>query len=118
MDFYEVFVRAPVNGSAASLLSASSRIEEEISREDLIFLIQRLHRKRRLLNRAIGIKTKAQRKNLMYKINNGKRTQREKASSRGVDEWRRNGFAIARLTTELARRNRKCTHTTARNKQS
>ena len=101
MDFYEIFVRAPVNSSARNMLVAADDIEKEISDDELKHLVERLIRKRRLLNRAIGITTKAQRKNLTYKLNHKRRTHRERFNPRGVDEWQRNGQSIQRLMREL-----------------
>ena len=106
MNFYEVFVRSPVNRQAAGMLSSSKQIEADIGRDELIYLIQRLERKRRLLSKAIGVTTGAQRRNLMWKINKGKKTYRSSLHPRGVEEWRRNGLAINRLKLELARRNK------------
>jgi hypothetical protein len=106
MNFYEVFVRAPANGQAAGVLKAATGVEADIDRDELVFLIERLERKRRLLNKAIGITTKAQRKNLMTKINKGHRNCRSAIHPRGVDEWRRNGLALKRLHDELAARKR------------
>jgi len=104
MDFYEIFVRSPINRSARNMLSASAECEKEISTDELKYLISRLHRKRKLLNLAIGIKTKAQRKNLALKLNQGVRTYRDALNPRGVDEWSRNGKAIERLCDELGAR--------------
>ena len=106
MDFYEIFVRTPVNGTAARMLTSGEVSKESIDRYEVIYLIERLMRKRRLLNKAIGIKTKAQRKNLMYRINKGKACIRTRTNPRGVDEWERNGRAIHILSKELNLRNK------------
>lgn len=112
IDFYEVFVRTPVNGSAAKMLSSSDIIEEDITNDELNYLISRLVRKRRLLNQAIGVKTKAQRKNLKLKMNKGLETYRGALFPRSVDEWKRNGLAILKLNKELMSRNNQDNQTT------
>ena len=104
MDFYEIFVRSPVNGSAAKMMSFADGVEKDIDRDELAFLLRRLHRKRRLLNKAIGVDTNAKRKNLTYKLNQAKNTYRQALNPRGVDEWRRNGQSIRRLNNELESR--------------
>ena len=101
MDFYEIFVRAPVNGSARNMLVAADDIEKEISDDELKHLIERLLRKRSLLNKALGLTTKAQRRNLAYKLSTKRKSQRQKHNPRGVDEWQRNGQSIQRLSREL-----------------
>jgi hypothetical protein len=68
------------------------------------YLLNRLRRKRDLLNIAIGIKTKAQRSNLRWKLKKGIYTVRNTANPRAVDEWVRNGLAIERLNKELRSR--------------
>lgn len=104
MDFYEIFVRSPINGSARNMITYKQSVERDIQKDELVYLIARLERKRRLLNKALGITSKAQRKNLMYRIGKKRPTMRTVHNPRGVDEWYRNGIAIRRLCDELAAR--------------
>ena len=104
LNFYDVFVRSPVGGAAQNLLSGRRHIEKDIDNEELNYLVTRLQRKRKLLNNALHITSKAQKKNLLYKINKGVRTYRSSALPRMVDEWVRNGKSIEILNKEFARR--------------
>ena len=104
MDFYEIFVRSPVNGSARNMLTYKEHVETDIQKDELVYLIGRLERKRRLLNKALGITSKAQRKNLMRKIGKNRMSIRQRENPRGVEEWYRNGIAIRRLCDELSSR--------------
>lgn len=104
MDFYEVFVRSPISGSAAKMLSGSIFEESEISHEDLVFLLGRLQRKRKLLKNRLGIKSNAQKKNLTWKTNKGCRTYRNALQPRAVQEYIRTGQAMKILNDEFARR--------------
>ncbi len=104
MNFYDVFVRSPINRTAAIVAAPAYGLEKDISTDDIKFLIGRLRRKRRLLDRAIGIATDRQRKNMMYKLNKGRRTYRGALNPRGIDEWVRNGAAIQVLNKELQSR--------------
>ncbi|MCP4991946.1 MAG: hypothetical protein GY928_39615, partial [Colwellia sp.] len=97
--------RTPVNGSANAMLIGGTDLPKvNATEEELRYLINRLERKRKLLNSALGITTKAQRKNLMYKMNKGVRNYRNEIQPRIVDEYRRNGYAIHRLAQELSTR--------------
>ena len=104
MDFYEIFVRSPVNGAAQSMLSSSAGVERDVSDDELKYLIGRLDRKRVIIKSKLGIKSKAQARNLMYKSGKGYRTYRQALQPRIVDEFRRSGLAIRKLNNELARR--------------
>ena len=103
-DLYDIYVRTPINGTTARAISFSYAEETEITTDDIKYILKRLQRKRKLLNTAIGITTKAQKRNLRYKISKGQITVRGRYNSRGVDEWVRNGDAIFSLTRELTRR--------------
>ena len=61
-DFYDIYVRTPVNGTAARAISFSHAEEIDITTDEIKHILKRLHRKRKLLNTAIGITTKAKKK--------------------------------------------------------
>ena len=88
------------------MLSASKVDDGDMTTDEIKYLMERLQRKRSLLNKAIGIESKAQRKNLMWRINQGRghKTDRIKINARAVHEWRTNGLSIQRLNRELQKR--------------
>lgn len=94
-------VSSPVNAAAAKAAAGTWAEVTEINIEDLIYLLGRLERKQRLLKLRIGIKTKAQHKNLKLKINKGLRTYRQSLQPRIVDEYVANGDAIRNLQLRL-----------------
>jgi len=105
MDFEEVFLRHPVNKAAAMMLSGKHDVSE-VTKEEILYILGTLKRKRELLNKAIGVTSKAMRKNLRWKLNKGISSYRNALRPRIVDEWSRNGEAIQTLMNELKRRNR------------
>lgn len=110
MDFYEVFVRSPVNRSAGAMLSGKDNVEKEIQFDELRYLISRLQRKRKMLDYRLGVKKKNTRKNLMYKISHDISFLRTASNKEILQEWARNGQAIERLSRELEIRRKSCAH--------
>lgn len=103
-----VLTCAPLNGTAASVVSQKGcSTDSELSRAELVELINRLSRKQRLLKMVLRIDTKAKHANLVYKFNKGKRTYRFRDDPRSVVEYVHVGREIQRLILELAARNKK-----------
>lgn len=104
MNFYDVYVRTPVNKQAGKILNGKTLVESDISMQEMNYLVARLARKRKLLNKAIGITNKRQSKNLKRKLSGHGYSIRKKINPRAVDEWYRNGQAIQVLVREIAER--------------
>lgn len=104
LDLHAILVRAPVNRLAAAVVSQrrSAKADEPLKREELIYLISRLERKHRLLKQVLGVKTKAQHVNLMYKHKKRLPQFRQKREPRAFLEYVALGQHIQRLVRELA----------------
>ena len=104
MNLDAIFVRSPINRLAATVTS-QRRVavqDEPLSREELAYIVQRLTRKLRLLKEVLGIKSKAQHRNLVWKTNKGIRNYRAEKEPRAVIEYKRVGEEIQRMNAELA----------------
>jgi hypothetical protein len=73
-----------------------------LTREELVTITNRLQRKQRLLKLVLGIKTKAQHANTIYKFNRKIPQFRRTKEPRALVEYVRVGQAIARINRELA----------------
>ena len=73
-----------------------------LTRDELIALIARTARKQRLLKQVLGIKTKAQHTNVVYKASKNVRQVRAMKEPRSLSEYLRCGKEIQRLSQELA----------------
>lgn len=104
MDFHAIVVRSPINRTAASVVSQknASTFDSPLSRAELIYLIERLNRKQRLLKFVLGIKNKSQHKNVKYRTKRAIPQRRQKAEPRALTEYMRNGQHIQLLVKELA----------------
>lgn len=94
---------APVNRQAAMAVSQTGCAEKEdlLSKKELVDLVKRLERKQRLLKHVLGIKTKSQHMNAMYKFNRRIGQFRHKDNPRVFIEYKRVGEDIQRLIREL-----------------
>ena len=99
-----VFVRSPIDRMARTVTSQAhvSTKDAGLSREDLVFILQRMLRKHRLLKQMLGITTKSQLCNTRWLYNRGLRHKRFKRSPRSFLEFMRLGDAIQRVHDELA----------------
>lgn len=104
MDLHALLIRAPVNRLAATAVSQrrAAAADEPLRREELIYLLDRLQRKHRLLKQVLGIKTKAQHTNLMTKHKKGLWQFRRAAEPRAFMEYVSTGQHMQRLVRELA----------------
>lgn len=103
MDFYEVFTRTPVNANARKMFGGEMH-ESAIDNNELRRIEGALQKKKASLGVKLHVKTKAQRKNLMYRMNIGERTYRAALLPEIADEWRECGKAINIIKVELSRR--------------
>jgi hypothetical protein len=99
-----VITSAPVNGTARAVVRQPRGVESsgELTREELIEIVERLQRKMRLLKVALGITTKAQHKNVVAKFNKGLKSARFNADPRAVTEYKRVGEEIQRLAARIS----------------
>lgn len=104
MDLHALLVRAPVNRLAASVVSSRRQAgaDAPLSREELAYLIERLTRKHRLLKAVLGIRTKRQHANLMYKHAKGIPQFRRAKEPRAFVEYVAIGQNIQRLVQQAA----------------
>jgi hypothetical protein len=104
MNLDRILTSAPINQTAARVVSRRRGLEEASSmgREEIIEIVARLERKLRLLKLVLGIKTKAQHHNLVWKFNKGFKTTRFKENPRSVIEYKRVGEEMQRLIRRLA----------------
>ncbi len=95
----------PVNRQAAIVTRQAGCVEEDtdLTKPELVWLVDRLRRKHRLLKHVLGIKTKAQHTNLMYKYNKRIPQYRQRDEPRAMAEYIRCGKEMKRLIDELAR---------------
>jgi len=99
-----VMNNSPINRQAAIVASQKNCVEQDfdISRQELIYLTERLERKHKLLKNVLQIKTKAQHKNFMYKYNKRIPQFRMEKEPRAFVEYVRVGQNIQKLIEELA----------------
>jgi hypothetical protein len=99
-----ILASAPVNTTAARVVSRRRGLEEPsaMTRDEILALIERLQRKLRLLKVVLGIKTRAQHKNLVWKFNKGFKSTRFKADPRSVVEYKRVGEQLQRLCARVS----------------
>lgn len=103
MNLDRILTSSPVNTTAARVVGRRRGIEDpgSLSREELIEIVNRLERKLRLLKVVLGITTKAQHKNLVWKFNKGFKSNRFKSDPRAVIEYKRCGEEKQRLSRRL-----------------
>ena len=99
-----VMNNSPINRQAALVTSQTGCVESEqpLTKPELVYLVDRLKRKHRLLKQVLGIKTHAQHKNFMYKYNKRLPQFRQRDEPRAFAEYIRVGRDIQRLVVELA----------------
>ena len=103
MNISEILVRSPVNRSTSFVVSQDGcKDETPLTRDELSYLVRRLERKHRLMKHALQIKSKAQHKNMIYKLNIGVRQFRTEKEPRIVAEYVRVGNDMQRLLNELS----------------
>jgi hypothetical protein len=106
MNLDAILASSPINQTAARVVSRRRGIEEptNMAREEIVALKARLERKQRLLKRVLGITTKAQHKNLVYRMNTGRMmlTERGKNEPRSALEYKLVGEQIQRLNVRLS----------------
>ena len=98
-----VMSASPINRQAAMVTSQSGCDENDkpLTKLEIVHLVDRLKRKHRLLKMVLGIKTKAQHRNLMYKYNKRLPQYRQRDEPRAFTEYIRVGRDIQRLVIEL-----------------
>jgi hypothetical protein len=98
-----ILASAPINKTAARVTGIRRGIAPagDMTRDELVELMDRLQRKLRLLKVVLRIDTKAKHKNLVYKATHGMRSYRGKANPRAVDEYIRVGHEIQRMNRTL-----------------
>ena len=104
MDLHAILVRAPVNRLAASVVSQrrAAATDAPLQRAELIYLMDRLARKQRLLKLVLGIKNKRQHKNMKWKANKRIPQYRVANEPRAAAEYCLLGVQMQRLNIELA----------------
>jgi hypothetical protein len=101
-----VLASAPINGTAASVVAQSRApaSQGDMGPDEIKAIIDRLVRKQRLLKRVLGISSKAQHKNLMYRMNSVRRAvgvTRFQGNPRSAVEYKRLGIEINRLNARV-----------------
>lgn len=99
MDFYEVFTRVPVNGSARNMV-ASKIAEEPLSIDDLRAIYRRMSKERAQLDKDAGLLTKAQRSNTCYRINSRRRSYYDGLPD-SVKKWHNHGQSIKKIMDQI-----------------
>jgi hypothetical protein len=104
MKLHDILIRSPVNRVAARVVSQKHAATDDapLSKADLVYLLQRLERKHRLLKLVLGIRTKAQHVNLRYKHSRNLPQFRKAQEPRAFTEYIRVGHDMQRLIAELA----------------
>jgi len=98
----DIYHRTPINKTAALVTGqAGCEPESDIGRDDIIYSIDRLQRKHRLIKRILGIEKKTQHTNLMYRYNKKGRTATGHKNPRIVDEYVRIGIAMQEMQNRL-----------------
>lgn len=108
MDLHAILIRAPVNKLAANVVSQrkAATADTPLTREELIYLMDRLDRKSRLLKHILGIKNQSQRRNVHYRHNKGVKQFRRLKEPRAFTEYLAIGHNMQRLNQELAELNK------------
>lgn len=103
MNLDAILASVPVNKTAARVTGIRRGIAPagDLSRAEVVELLDRLQRKLRLLKAVLRIDTKAKHKNLIYKATRGQHSYRGAANPRGVDEYLRVGHEIQRMNRAL-----------------
>jgi len=99
-----ILLRSPINTAAYRVTSqrGCATVDADLTRDELKALINRLKRKLRLLKLVLGISSRAQHKNTIYKYNRQIPQFRQAREPRALDEYVRVGRAIQRLKAELS----------------
>jgi len=100
----QVLNSIPVNRQAAIIVSQSRCVKEDkpLTKKELVDLLNRLIRKQRLLKHILGIKTRSQHNNAIWKFNKHIPQFRNKENPRCFIEYKRVGEEMQRLNKELA----------------
>lgn len=104
MKHIELYALKPANRIASKVVAQSKTEHNEVlTKQELVELSNRLLRKQRLMKLFLGVKTRAQHKNLINNYIRGQHNHRIKKEPRLVAEYKRVGEAISILDAELAR---------------
>lgn len=104
MKHIELYALKPANRTAGRVVSQSKHVDDEtLTKAELVELSNRLLRKQRLMKLFLGVKTRAQHKNLINNFIRKQHNHRIEKEPRLVAEYKRVGEAIDILAQELAR---------------
>ena len=104
MDWADLSLRSPINRQARRVTSQAGvrAVDAPLNADEIKPLLARLERKHKLLKHILGVRTKAQHKNLCWKYNKRIPQFRQTTEPRAFLEYVRVGRAIQILTNELA----------------
>lgn len=104
MNFFELFVRSPINRQTMRVTSQKNtvEIEKSLSRAELVEINSMLIKKQSRLKSILQIESKAQHKSMMYKIDRGFVSFRFEKNPRIALEYKRLGVEINRLNSEIS----------------
>ena len=106
MNIQEIMVRSPVDRMAALVTSQINIPEQDADLRsiEIIELLARLRVRQSALKLVLGINTKAQHRNAVYKFNCGFKCFRREKYPREMAEYLRAGEAMQILNAELSER--------------
>jgi hypothetical protein len=104
MDLHAILTSTPIDRVARRVVSQLGAAvgDTPLTQIELAALVNRINRKQRLLKRVLGITSKGQHKNTVYKAKKGIKQWRVEREPRAMTEYLRCGREVQRLTNELA----------------
>jgi len=106
MIYSDIYTRLPINQTAKNVISqANAMPDKELSRDELVHILDLLKRKHKLLKSILGIKSRAAHKNMMYRYNKFSRKVGGAKQPRALAEYVRIGIEIQRMQNIVVGRN-------------
>ncbi len=104
MDHIELYALRPVNKTAGIVASqrGCNVADSLIKKEELLYLLERLTRKQRLIKKILGVRNKTHHKNIIHRIIGGHINPNNYNIPRLLPEYKRVGEAIEKINRRLS----------------
>ncbi len=104
MNLHAILIRSPINRQAGGGITHRRPINDEpLTREELLYLMQRLARKCGLLKKTLGIRNRTHLKNLKYRYNKGRSPHAIREEPRAWTELKVCGEQLLKMQQEIQR---------------
>ena len=100
----DIYARIPINKTSGLVVSQRNcvAVEEDIGREDLLYIITYLERKRKKLDAVLGVTSFRKKKNIMYRYNKKNRSVKGAKNPRALEAWIFVGMEINKMKRKIA----------------